>query len=29
LDPPKPSASAASGPIFVRNATRAEVNSRL
>jgi hypothetical protein len=29
VDPPQPSDSASSGPIFVRNATRAKVNSRL
>jgi hypothetical protein len=29
VDPPQPSNSASSGPIFVRDATRAKVNSRL
>jgi hypothetical protein len=29
VDPPQPSDSASSGPIFVRNATRAKVHSRL
>jgi hypothetical protein len=29
VDPPQPSDSASSGPIFVRNATRAKVNNRL
>jgi hypothetical protein len=29
VDPPQPSDSASSGPIFVRNATHAKVNNRL
>jgi hypothetical protein len=29
VDPPQPSDSASSGPIFVRNAARAKVNTRL
>jgi hypothetical protein len=29
VNPPQPSDSASSGPIFVRNATRAKVHNRL